>query len=104
MAAESLVRVEELAPGFMRVTAAFGFMQHPDVMRVLRDLPPAKLNLDWDRLAFYLPEAVIVAKGGWWRQRIQQLFEFMGRNSLSQAKYFRVQPGEIIHVGVRLEM
>ena len=104
VAVESMVRVEELAPGFMRVTAAFGFMQHPDVMRVLRDLPPEKLNLDWDRLAFYLPEAVIVAKGGWWRQRIQQLFEFMGRNSLSQAKYFRVQPGEIIHVGVRLEM
>jgi len=104
VAAESLVRVEELAPGFLRVTASFGFMQHPDVMRVLRDLPPEKLNLDWDHLAFYLPEAVTVAKGGWWRQRIQQIFEFMGRNSLSQAKYFRVQPGEIIHVGVTLEM
>ena len=91
-------------PGFLRVHASFGFMQRPDVMRVLRDLPPEKLNLDWDRLAFYLPEAVIVAKGGWWRQRIQQIFEFMGRNSLSQAKYLCVQPGEIIHVGVKLEM
>jgi KUP system potassium uptake protein len=104
VAAESMARVEELAPGFLRVHASFGFMQRPDVMRVLRDLPPEKLNLDWDRLAFYLPEAVIVAKGGWWRQKIQQIFEFMGRNSLSQAKYFCVQPGEIIHVGVKLEM
>ena len=104
VAAESMARVEELAPGFLRVHASFGFMQRPDVMRVLRDLPPEKLNLDWDRLAFYLPEAVIVAKGGWWRQRIQQIFEFMGRNSLSQAKYLCVQPGEIIHVGVKLEM
>jgi KUP system potassium uptake protein len=104
VAAEFMARVEELAPGFLRVTASFGFMQHPDVMRVLRDLPQEKLNLDWDRLAFYLPEAIIVAKGGRWRQTIQEIFEFMGRNSLSQAKYFRVQPGEIIHVGVKLEM
>ena len=104
VAAESMARVEKLAPGFLRITASFGFMQHPDVMRVLRNLPQEKLKLDWDHLAFYLPEAVIVAKGGWCRQRIQQVFEFMGRNSLSQAKYFRVQPGEIIHVGVRLEM
>jgi len=104
VAAESMVRVAELAPDFLWVTASFGFMQPPDVMRVLRDLPPEKLNLDWDHLAFYLPEAVIVAEGGWWRQSIQQIFEFMGRNSLSQAKYFRVPPGEIIHVGVTLEM
>ena len=104
IAAASMARVEVLAPGFLRVTASFGFMQHPDVMRVLRNLPPEKLNLDWDRLAFYLPEAIIVAKGGWWRRRIQQIFEFMGRNSLSQAKYFCVQPGETIHVGVKLEM
>ena len=104
VAAESMARMEELAPDFLRVTASFGFMQHPDVIRVLRDLPPGKLNLDWPRLAFYLPAAVMVAKGGWWRQRIQQTFEFMGRNSLSQAEYFRVEPGEIIHVGVKLEM
>lgn len=88
VAAECMARVEELAPGFLRVTASFGFMQHPDVMRVLRSLPQEKLNLDWDRLAFYLPEAVVVTNGGWWRQRILQIFEFMGRNSLSQAKYF----------------
>jgi KUP system potassium uptake protein len=104
IAAESMARVEELAPGFLWVNASFGFMQPPDVMRVLRDLPPEKLHLDWDHLAFYLPEAIMVAPGGWWRQRIQQIFEFMGRNSLSQARYFRVQPGEIIHVGVQLEM
>ena len=104
VATGSMARVAELAPDFLWITASFGFMQPPAVMRVLRDLPPEKINLDWDHLAFYLPEAVTVATGGWWRQGIQQIFEFMGRNSLSPAKYFRVPPGEIIHVGVQLEM
>jgi KUP system potassium uptake protein len=104
VAEDQMARVQELGPGFLRVTATFGFMQHPDVTRVLQDLPKEMLSLDWDRLVCYLPETVIVAQGGWWRQRIQQIFEFMGRNSLSQAAYFRVPPREIIHVGVRLEM
>jgi KUP system potassium uptake protein len=99
-----MTRVEELGAGFWRVTAAFGFMQRSDVTRALKCPHANQLKLDWDRLVCYLPEATLVAKGGWWRQRIQQVFDFLGRNSLSVAQYFRVPPREIIHVGVRLEM
>jgi KUP system potassium uptake protein len=99
-----MTRVEELGAGFWRVTAAFGFMQRPDVTRALKCPQAKRLNLDWDRLVCYLPEATLVARGGWGRQRIQQIFDFLGRNSLSVAHYFRVPPREIIHVGVRLEM
>jgi KUP system potassium uptake protein len=99
-----MTRVEELGAGFWRVTASFGFMQRPDVTRALKCPHVKPLKLDWDRLVCYLPEATLVVKGGWWRQRIQQIFEFLGRNSLSVASYFRVPPREIIHVGVRLEM
>jgi KUP system potassium uptake protein len=99
-----MARVDELAPGFRRVTASFGFMQHPDITRILKDLPTEKLPLDWDRLVCYLPEACIVRQGGWWRQRFQQIFDFLGRNSLSAARYFRVPPREIIHIGLRIEI
>jgi KUP system potassium uptake protein len=101
---DQMVEVEELEVGFLRVTASFGFMQHPNVTRVLKTLPKDKLVIDWGRLVCYLPEAYIVAKGGWWRQRIQQIYQFMARNSLSAAEYFRVPPGEIIRVGLRLEI
>lgn len=34
----------------------------------------------------------------------QAIYEFLSRNSLSTASYFRVPPVEIIHVGMRLEV
>jgi KUP system potassium uptake protein len=99
-----MARVEELAPGFRRLTASFGFMQHPDLTALLKNMPKEKLKLDWDRLVCYLPEACLVSKGNWRRQASQAIYEFLSRNSLSTASYFRIPPVEIIHVGVRLEV
>jgi KUP system potassium uptake protein len=99
-----MAKIEELSPGLWRVTASFGFMQHPDITRVLRSLPVEKIQLDWDKLICYLPEACFEPKGGWWQRRIQQVYEFLRSNSLSTARYFRVPPREIIHVGIRLEI
>jgi KUP system potassium uptake protein len=101
---EKMARVEELAPGFRRLTASFGFMQHPDITALLKNMPKEKLKLDWDRLVCYLPEACLVSKGSWRRQASQAIYEFLSRNSLSTASYFRIPPVEIIHVGVRLEV
>ena len=101
---EKMGRVEELGFGFWRVTASFGFMQHPDVTRVLKSLSEKDLPLQWDRLVCYLPEPCFIAKGGWGHQQNQRLFHFMLRNSIPVWSYFRVPPREIIQVGVRLEV
>ena len=97
-------KVEEISPGFWRITASFGFMQHPDVTRVLSAQPCEKLKIDWEHLVCYVPEPTLVRKGGWWKQRVLQVYEFLLHNSVSIAAYFRVPPRQIIHVGVRLEM
>lgn len=97
-------RHQERAPGFHEIIASFGFMQHPDVMRVLKSLENEKFKIDWDKLVCYLPEARIVNKGGWFRQVIQQIYDFLRRNSVSAASYFRVPPRQIIQVGVEIKM
>jgi KUP system potassium uptake protein len=96
-------KVEQLAPDFWRITASFGFMQHPDLTHVLEAQPCEKLKIDWDKLVCYLPEPTLAPKRVWWKQLVQEIYEFLARNSLSPAKYFRVPPREIIHVGVRLD-
>ncbi len=104
VAEKEMVRVEDLGHGLWRIQAAIGFMQHPDVTRILKCPQVGQLHLDWDKLVFYLPEATLVPHGGWWRRLRQRIFDFLGRNSLSAAHYFRVPPRQIIHVGVRLEV
>jgi len=99
-----IVRLEELGDGLWRITASFGYMQHPDITRVLQCEAVEKLHLDWDRMVCYLPEAIVQPKGGWWRKRAQGLYDVLRRNSLSLAAYFRVPPREIVRVGVQLEL
>jgi len=100
----AMSRTERLGPGFWRVTARFGFMQHPDVTEVLKRLPSGSVELSWSRLACYLPDLVIVNRGSRWRRTLQQTYDFMARNSLSAAHYFRIPARDIIRVGVRLEI
>jgi KUP system potassium uptake protein len=101
---EKMASLEQLGPDFLRVTASFGFMQQPDVTRALKSLPKEKLEIQWDRLVCYLPEAYIVSQGGWWRQRIQQIYDYLGRNSLPAAICFQVPPHEVVRIGIRLEI
>jgi hypothetical protein len=51
-----------------------------------------------------LPEATFEGKGGWWRRRVEFLYDLFRRNSLSAAQYFHVPPREIALVGVTLEL
>jgi KUP system potassium uptake protein len=102
--ATHLCRLEQLGPGFWRITASFGFMQHPDVTKILQSISADKLKLDWDKLVCYLPEPSFEEKKGWWPQRLQEIYEFLRNNSLSLARYLRIPPHEIIHVGVRLKI
>jgi KUP system potassium uptake protein len=100
---ENALKVEQLGPELWRITAPFGFMQHPDVTRVLQTHCCHKLRFNGDKLVFYLPQPRFVAKGGIWRRSVLAIFEFLARNSLATDEYFRIPPGDIIHVGVRLE-
>ena len=99
-----MAQTEDLGRGLWRVTASFGFMQQPDITRILKALPQATLRLDWDKLVCYLPEATFEAKGGWWRRLVEFLYDALRRNSLSMAEYFHIPPREIVHIGVKLEL
>lgn len=100
---EKEINVEELGPNLWRIIAPHGFMQHPNVTRILQAPACHKMKIDWDKLVCYLPEPRFVVKGGIWRRCIQMLYQFLVRNSLAVDQYFCVPPKEIIHVGIRIE-
>ena len=104
IARENMAQVEHLGHGFYHVTGSFGFMQHPDVTLVLKS-QAKKIPIDWDCLVCYLPEATLVSRNrSFWSRALLSIYNFLGRNSLSIAPYFRVPPHEVIHVGVTLEV
>jgi KUP system potassium uptake protein len=100
---ERMGRVEQLGPGFYHLIGSFGFMQHPDVTRLLKN-ESGTIPIHWDCLVCYLPEATLISRGGWWARAILSVYNFLGRNSLSMAHYLRIPPDQVVHVGVTLEV
>jgi KUP system potassium uptake protein len=96
-------KLEQLAPDFFRITTQFGFMQDPDITRMLK-AHTAKLGIDWNSLVCYLPEPQIIPRGSIRRRAAARIYAFLRRNSLSVADYFQIPPRKIVHVGVRLEI
>jgi KUP system potassium uptake protein len=96
--------LEELAPGIHRLTAESGFMQDPDLTRMLKDHSCEKLRIDWDKLVCYLPEAKVIPRGNLLRRVVARVFDFLRRNSLAPADYYRIPAHEIVHIAVRLEI
>jgi len=97
-------RLEELAPGFYRITSQYGFMQGPDISLILASQCARELKIDWNHLVCYLPEPKIILRGSRRRRAVARVYDFMRRNSLTAADYFNVPPRQIVHVGVRLEL
>jgi KUP system potassium uptake protein len=97
-------RLEHLGPGFFRISTRFGFMQEPDISRILSSQCAKELKIDWDHLVCFIPEPKIILKGSMRRRAAARLFDFMLRNSLTIADYFQIPARQIVHVGVRLEL
>ena len=86
---QEMCKVEDLGHGLLVVEASLGFMQHPDITKVIEHLSSRCPKLDWDKLVCYLPEATFISRGSWWHQLRQRFYIFLRRNSLSAAEYFR---------------
>jgi KUP system potassium uptake protein len=96
--------LETLAPGFFRLTMEFGFMQNPDISRILGSQCVREIKIDWNHLVVFLPEPKIILRGSWRRRAVARIYDLMRRNSLTSADYLNVPPRQIVHVGLRLEL
>ncbi len=99
------VEVERLGEGFWRVTGRFGFMQKPNVPRLLRRCSGQGLEVRADKATFFLGREVILpsAKPGMARWR-EQLFALASRLSQQPASYFQIPIGRVIELGQQVEI
>jgi KUP system potassium uptake protein len=99
------VEVERLGEGFWRVTGRFGFMQKPNVPRLLRQCSGHGLEIRAEKATFFLGREVILpsAKPGMARWR-EQLFALASRLSQQPASYFQIPIGRVIELGQQVEI
>jgi len=102
------VKLIPVGAGITRVLLRFGFMEHPNVMEGLklacRD--PALYDIDPEKITFYSRRVMVVANGkvpgmAVWRER---LFAAMHLNANLPAAYFGVPTGQVVEVGLEVEI
>ncbi|MFO7180780.1 MAG: potassium transporter Kup [Pseudomonadota bacterium] len=100
---EERTRVETLPEGFVRVLARYGFMEQPDVPKLL--IRGGFINASLEGITFFLGRETMIATEhpGMARWRAL-LFAFLSRNAQPATKFFRIPPDRVMEIGAQIEL
>ena len=105
VSARDRVVVEGLAEGFYRITVRYGFVQEPDIPKVLRLCKAFGMEFEMMDTSFFLGRETLIPAAhpemAEWRER---LFVIMSRNAVSATDFFRVPAGRVVELGTQVQM
>ncbi len=97
--------VRELGHGFYRVIARVGFMQQPNVPRILSRCEKHHLSVSAPETTYYLGRQTLLTSGqtrlARWRKL---LFAFLARNARTPTTFFNLPPNRVVELGLQIEL
>jgi KUP system potassium uptake protein len=101
----SALGVRELGHGFYRVLARVGFMQQPNVPKILARCAKQGLVVHDASITYYLGRQTLLTSGktnvARWRKI---LFAFLARNSRPPTSFFNLPPNRVVELGLQIEL
>jgi KUP system potassium uptake protein len=98
------VIVTPLEHGFFRVTALYGFMEAPNVPRILAMSERFGLRARPNDTSYFLGRERLIPTGrsrmARWRKK---LFSILSRNALSATEFFGIPPNRVVELGAQIE-
>jgi len=102
---EEQIKLDELGQGFYRLIALYGYMQTPNVPRLMQDASGYGLVTEPMTTTFYLGRETLLTGGKSkmlrWRKAI---FAFMSRNAGNPTAYFGIPPNRVVELGTQIEL
>jgi KUP system potassium uptake protein len=101
----SSLSVRELGHGFFRVIAHVGFMQQPNVPKILQRCEKHDLKANPADTTYYLGRQTLLTTGksglAKWRKL---LFSFLARNARPPTAFFNLPPNRVVELGLQIEL
>jgi KUP system potassium uptake protein len=96
---------ESLGHGFHRIIARYGFMETPNVPRIVNRAFKEGMTPHVRPISYYLGRETLLLTGkskmSRWRLHV---FSFLSRNSKSAVDYFGIPPGRVVELGGQIEL
>jgi KUP system potassium uptake protein len=103
--ADERVEIESIGNGFYRLKVFYGYMEDPDIPKVLESLKAPGLILEPQETTYFLGRETIMASKrpgmALWREKI---FAFISRNATSATAYFCLPPDRVVELGSQIEI
>jgi KUP system potassium uptake protein len=99
------VRVEWLPDGVWKITALCGFMESPNIPRLLERARQYGFSFDPEQTTYFARRTSVVpsgdAKMAGWRKR---LYSMLARNSADATRSFNLPPDRVVDFGAQVEL
>ncbi|MEN6437869.1 MAG: KUP/HAK/KT family potassium transporter [Syntrophobacter sp.] len=99
------IDMRDLGQGFYRIIASYGFMEKPDVPRIMYLASLQGLATEPATTSYYLSRESLLTGGDskmmQWRKA---LFAVMSRNARTATAYFDVPPDRVVELGVQIQI
>jgi KUP system potassium uptake protein len=97
--------VKDIGHGFFRVVAEVGFMQTPDVPKLLALCGKRGIATDPMTTTYFLGRQTLITSGrvkmARWRKI---LFSFLARNARPPSAFFNLPPNRVVELGLQIEL
>jgi KUP system potassium uptake protein len=101
----SSLSARDLGHGFYRVVARVGFMQQPNVPKILTRCERQGLTVNAADTTYYLGRQTLLTTGNSrvarWRK---MLFSFLAHNSRPPTSFFQLPPNRVVELGLQIEL
>ena len=102
---EERVEIESIGNGFYRLRVFYGYMEDPDIPKVLANLDAPGLVFEPEETTYFLGRETIIASKrpgmALWREKI---FALISRNANSATAYFCLPPDRVVEMGSQIEI
>jgi KUP system potassium uptake protein len=100
VADDQRIQITDLKDDFHAVVARYGFMEQPDIPKLLEACGAQKLGFDLMDTSFFVGRMTIVpARASRFGRIRTKLFEAMHRNALAATEFFRIPPNRVVELG-----
>lgn len=105
VAPEERVEIESLGNGFHRLKVYYGFMEDPEIPKVLERVRLPEFVYEPEDTTYFLGRETIIASKrpamALWREKI---FSIISHNATSATAYFCIPPDRVVEMGEQIEI